>query len=448
MRLESVAQPEADPGTSPAHAAAEPARRAACLRELAAARQHTDELFALIRPGALYDRAIAERHRSIFYIGHLEAFDWNLGRGHLDPGAAPEGLDRLFAFGIDPDPDDPQRLPADQPADWPDRAAVQRYSDERRRCFDDAAAQLPVQLLYVAIEHRLMHAETLCYLMHWLPLADKRPVAPPQPDPTPPPSAQGRAQGIEVPAGTAVLGLPRDGATFGWDNEFCEHREHVPAFRIDRYKVTNGDYLRFVQDGGPVPHFWIADAGGGFRLRCMFGEIPLPLAWPVYVTQEQAAAYAAWRGASLPTEAQLHRAACATPAGAGSDSDSDSDGDGASDRPYPWGREAPTRAHGCFDFTRWDPLPVDATPRGDSALGVSQLVGNGWEWTRTPFAPLPGWQPFPFYPGYSADFFDGQHFVVKGGSPRTAARLLRRSFRNFYRANYRYVYAGFRCVGP
>lgn len=414
-------------------------QRATCLAELAAAREHTDELFALIRPAALYDRAIAERHRPIFYVGHLEAFDWNLCRGHLEPGAAPEELDRLFAFGIDPDPSDPQRLPADSPSDWPDRAAVQRYRDERRRRFDAAAAQLPTQLLHVALEHRLMHAETLCYLMHWLPLADKRAVAPPQPDPPqwsePPP-----AQQIDIPAGTAVLGLPRDGTTFGWDNEFCEHGEHVPAFRIDRYKVTNGDYLRFVQAGGPVPLFWVPDSQAGFRLRCMFGEIPLPLAWPVYATQEQARDYAAWRGAALPTEAQLHRAAYGSPDGHG-------DGDGSA-RPYPWGHDAPSRAHGCFDFARWDPLPVGATPQGDSAFGVSQLVGNGWEWTRTPFAPLPGWQPFPFYPGYSADFFDGQHFVVKGGSPRTAARLLRRSFRNFYRSNYRYVYAGFRCVSP
>jgi formylglycine-generating enzyme required for sulfatase activity len=89
---------------------------------------------------------------------------------------------------------------------------------------------------------------------------------------------------------------------------------------------------------------------------------------------------------------------------------------------------------------------VDAHPAGDSAFGLAQLVGNGWEWTSTAFAPFEGFQPFPFYPGYSADFFDHQHFVLKGGSPRTALALLRRSFRNWFRPEYRYAFASFRCV--
>ena len=73
---------------------------------------------------------------------------------------------------------------------------------------------------------------------------------------------------------------------------------------------------------------------------------------------------------------------------------------------------------------RWDPIPVTATPLGDSAFGISQLVGNGWEWTSTVFQPFPGFQPFPFYPGYSARFFDGDHYVLKGASSRTDEVLL------------------------
>ena len=57
-------------------------------------------------------------------------------------------------------------------------------------------------------------------------------------------------------------------------------------------------------------------------------------------------------------------------------------------------------------------------------------------------------KPFPFYRGYSADFFDGKHFVMKGGSARTAACMLRPTFRNWFQAHYQYVYAGFRCVNP
>ena len=79
-------------------------------------------------------------------------------------------------------------------------------------------------------------------------------------------------------------------------------------------------------------------------------------------------------------------------------------------------------------------------------FGVHDMLGNGWEWTSTVFAPFPRFEPFPFYPGYSADFFDGKHFVMKGGSPRTAACMLRPTFRNWFQAHYQYVYAGFRCV--
>jgi hypothetical protein len=70
-----------------------------------------------------------------------------------------------------------------------------------------------------------------------------------------------------------------------------------------------------------------------------------------------------------------------------------------------------------------------------------QLAGNGGEWTATKFEPFPGFERFPFYPGYSANVFDGSHYVMKGGSARTAAPLLRRSFRNWFRPDYPFVYA-------
>jgi len=234
---------------------------------------------------------------------------------------------------------------------------------------------------------------------------------------------------IEIPAGEATLG--QKPGEFGWDNEFDEHRVSVPAFTIGKYKVTNGDYLEFVKAGAAAPHFWIS-RGGEWFYRGMFGEIPLPLNAPVYVTYAEAAAYANWVGNALPSEAQFHRAAFGSPAG--------------EERAYPWGSAAPDNARGNFDFHHWDPVDVDANPAGDSAFGVSQLVGNGWEWTSTPFGPFRGFQPFPFYQGYSKNFFDEEHYVLKGASPRTAGCFLRRSFRNWFRPNYPYVYATFRLV--
>src|SRR2546425_657604 len=116
------------------------------------------------------------------------------------------------------------------------------------------------------------------------------------------------------------------------------------------------------------------------------------------------------------------------------------------ERVHPWGDAPPTAAHGVFDFASWDPEPVGTHPAGRSAWGVNDLVGNGWEWTATPFKPFPGFRAMASYPEYSADFFDGDHMVMKGASPATASELMRPTFRNWFRPRYPYVYATFRCV--
>ena len=83
------------------------------MQNLARARDNTDALFRLVRPDSMYERPIPERHRIIFYLGHLEAFDWNLiGRYALDRPAFHAEFDRLFAFGIDPPPGQAARRPA------------------------------------------------------------------------------------------------------------------------------------------------------------------------------------------------------------------------------------------------------------------------------------------------------------------------------------------------
>jgi iron(II)-dependent oxidoreductase len=111
------------------------------------------------------------------------------------------------------------------------------------------------------------------------------------------------------------------------------------------------------------------------------------------------------------------------------------------------GEERASITAGHSNFTSWHPVPAGARPDAVSDFGVFDLVANGWEWTSTVFAPFPGFEPMVSYPEYSAEFFDGQHYVLKGASPVTAKELVRRSFRNWFRPNYPYVYAKFRTVG-
>ena len=400
---------------------------------IAEARRATDDVFGLVKTEALYDRPITERHRIVFYIGHLEAFDWNLLSETLGLKPFNAELDRLFAFGIDPVGGG---LPSDSPSDWPSLQTVLEYRDTLREKLDAAKPdRADSQLLHVAEEHRLMHAETLAYMFHQLPLDRKVRIDVPRFEIPSVGAREPEVKCVDIREGAATLGLRRGSGDFGWDNEFDAHTVHVPAFTIDRYKVTNGQFATFLEEGGydhrPLwsdfdwewksrsaiksPIFWLRRNGKWFY-RTMFEEIPLPLDWPVYVSHAEASAYCRWAGKALPSEAQWHRAA-----------------EGASSRVK-------------TGSTVWNPWPVSGRPSTRSVAGIEGMAGNGWEWTLTLFCPFEGFRPFPFYPGYSADFFDGKHYVMKGGSVRTAPCMLRPSFRNWFQPHYQYVYAGFRCV--
>ena len=419
-------------------------------------RTRSRRLFDLIVDEAYYSRPIALRNPIVFYEGHLPAFSLNtLVKKALGGPGIDARLEDLFARGIDPSEEN-RSSPG---ADWPDRAAVRAFAEEADRRVLDALAREPLdrpghplldrsEAVFAILEHEAMHQETLLYMWHRLPYDQKRKPADYRP------RVEGRVpdrEWIAVPRGVATLGVDRDASPFGWDNEFPACAADVAAFSLERHDVTNAAFMDFVDAGAYADErwwrlddwTWIQQArlshplfwerrGDRWYWQGMFDLIPLPPSWPAYVTFAEAAAYARWRGARLPTEAEFQRAAFGTPDGP--------------ERRHPWGDADPTTAEGVFDFASWDPEPAGSHPGGASAWGIEDLVGNGWEWTSTPFAPFAGFRPMASYPEYSADFFDGEHFVMKGASPATARELLRPTFRNWFRARYPYVYASFRCA--
>ena len=425
-------------------------------------RQRSRRLFDLLDGDVYYSRPIALRNPIVFYEGHLPAFSIIafLKRG-LGAAAVDERLEQLFARGIDPGTEQEAVPRSGASTVWPSRDAVLAYGQAAddailealaRTDLDLAGAAHPAishgQAIFTALEHEAMHQETLLYMWRRLPYVHKHKPA----DLTYELGASTPAyRTVVIPAGRATLGASRDSLPFGWDNEFDELVADVPSFDIDVHSVSNDDFLRFVEAGGYDRRELWSDAGWEWRSRenvrhpafwvsrdrewfwrGLFEDIPLPGAWPVYVSQAEADAFARWKGRRLPSEPEYHRAAFGTPSG--------------HERVLPWGDETSAPEHGNFDFRSWEPVPVGARPAGASAFGVHDLAGNGWEWTSTVFAPFPGFVPMASYPEYSAEFFDGEHFVLKGASPGTASELVRRSFRNWFRPNYPYVYAKFRTV--
>jgi ergothioneine biosynthesis protein EgtB len=437
--------------------------RQSVLDRFAAIRARTQSFFDVLDESVYYERPIGLRNPVVFYEGHLPGFSVNtlikkgLGRPGIDAR-----LEEIFERGIDPD-SEATAVARGNPS-WPSRQVVREYATAADRMIAAAIAEADleggddrsrrvVEAIGTILEHEEMHQETLAYMWHQVPYVDKRTpagyVTLPASHATAPPALER----VRVPAGRATLGTDLRLASFAWDNEREPHIVEVDAFTIDAHNVTNAAFLEFVEAGGyreprwwreedrawvlvddvAHPPFWERD-GGGWHWRGMFDRVPLPAAWPVYVSWAEARAYAAWRGLRLPTEAEFHRAAFGTP--------------GGRERAFPWGDTLGAAPPGNFDFRRWDPEPAGAHPAGASAFGVHDLVGNGWEWTSTVFGPFAGFAPLPSYPEYSADFFDGQHLVMKGASPLTARGLVRSGFRNWFRPRYPFVYAGFRCAGP
>ncbi len=426
--------------------------------------KRSDLIFDIVGSKAMLSAPIVWRHPFIFYVGHLPAFSWNqICGGILGWKSYNPYFDDLFCRGIDPDVDTGEcHWHPDVPEEWPSLDATGAYRDKVRASILDALEALPAsgsrdmlarggRVFQMVLEHEYMHQETLLYMMQQMPAEQKRRPGSFtrysfQPSPI--------SRPVPIAAGRARLGARFDTLGFGWDNEFDELVVDVPAMRMDSLPVTNGQFFDFVVSGAydderhwraedwrwkkleekTHPACWTQREGRWFY-RTMFDELPLEQvsSWPVYVSLAEARAYAKWRGQRLPTEAEYHRAAYYGPDG--------------HESAYPWGYAEPAARHGNFDFASWSPVPVGSKPAGVSRWGVWGLIGNGWELTDTAFEPLPGFTPYmESYPDYSQDFFDGKHFVLKGGSWATSAELLRPSFRNWYQAHYPYVFAKFRCV--
>ena len=290
----------------------------------------------------------------------------------------------------------------------------------------------------LALFHEDMHAEALLMTLQTLALP-----APPVAAAEPVTGAAPRHADIAFPAGSFEQGAARDSREFVFDNEQWAHRREVGAFAMASTPVTQGEYLAFVEDGGyqrrelwsgegwawresasaEDPVYWRRE-GTEWRMRRFDQWLAIDASAPmVHVCLHEALAFCAWAGRRLPSEAEWEYAAR----------------NGGRDDRFPWGDEARggpnlDLRHRAASLAADDPAPARS--------GVRHLLGGVWEWTSSAFAPYPGFAPGP-YREYSEPWFH-THFVLRGGSHATRARLVHNRFRNFYLPGRRDVFSGLR----
>jgi gamma-glutamyl hercynylcysteine S-oxide synthase len=388
-----------------------------------------------------YDPLMSPLVWDLAHIGQQEEL-WLLRGGNPDrPGMLPCAVEGLYdAF------EHSRASRVDLPLLSPDQA--RSYCRTVRSAALDALDALPEDASDFAfglvISHENQHDETMLQALNLR-------AGPPllrEASPLPPGRAGVAGTSVLVPGGPFVLGVDAATEPYSLDNERPAHIVDVPAFRIGRVPVTNGEWRQFIDDGGytqsrwwstrgwehrvaaglTAPQFWSSDG----RARTRFGYVEdIPADEPVqHISYFEAEAYAAWAGARLPTEVEWEKACAWDPAT-------------GTRRRYPWGAVEPSDALANLGGTSLRPAQVGAYPAGASAYGVEQMLGDVWEWTSSPLRPWPGFVPM-IYERYTQPFFDGDYRILRGGAWTVAETILRPSFRNWDHPYRRQIFSGVR----
>ncbi|KAF9439307.1 hypothetical protein BGZ76_003837 [Entomortierella beljakovae] len=437
-------------------------------------------------PSMLLEKPIDLRHPFLFYLGHIPVFmDTQISRALDEKYTEPAYFNVIFERGIDPDVDDPTRCHShsEVPDTWPEIEEIIDFRNRARerllKVLNDTEAypmtRRLARVLFMTFEHEVMHLETLVYMMVQ------------SPNTLPPPSLPspwGYNEDISTPSNTntrilpsalwipidpstidhAALSLGHDDpessdflegkkfdtkSTLGWDNENPQVHFSTPppAFKIHSRQVTNSEFLAYLKSttrdldlvkDSRIPSSWLIKKTSEEESICVktvYGPAPLSISgdWPVSCSNIQATGYVNWFSKEsgqiygIPTEHEISIA-------------------------FKLKQSTAKTGLENYGFRQWHPaLDESCFKSGEGTPTITDFSGPGslWDWTCTPFAPLDkdGFETSKLYPGYSTDFFDEKHMVVLGASWATHPRIAeRRSFRNWYQANYPFVFAGFRLV--
>ncbi len=415
-----------------------------------------ESLFNIVADtNAYFRKADPLRHPIIFYYGHTAVFFINKLKlaKIIDQRIDPE-LESFFAVGVDEMSWDDLN---EKHYEWPSLERVQTYRDEVYSVVNELIERLPLALpiteesawwvILMGIEHENIHLETSSVLIRQLPFESVQEHREWKECERVGPAPQNRL--LEVSAGSVILGKNKDAKLFGWDNEYGNHQAQLPAFKAAQYLTSNGEFLAFVQDAGysndmfwceegkawkrytkvKHPMFW-RETEEGFKLRTLSREIDLPLNWPVEVNHLEALAFCKWKSqkegvpVTLPTEDEYIRLR-----------------DESRVPPYlEWTAKGETIANINLEGFA-SSVPVDTYKHGR----FYDVIGNIWQWSRTPMYPFEGFKVHPVYDDFTVPTFDGKHNLINGGSWVSCGNLATQKSRYGFRRHF-YQHAGFRYV--
>jgi ergothioneine biosynthesis protein EgtB len=252
-------------------------------------------------------------------------------------------------------------------------------------------------------------------------------------------------QWVDIAGGIRAIGHDSDrarengGDGFAFDNEGPRHEVLLRDFRIGSRLITNGEYLEFMRDDGyarpelwfmdgietvrregwDAPAYWRAVDGDWFEFT-LSGLRPLDPAQPVgHVSYYEAAAYAAWTGCRLASEAEWECTADLLDAESGADLETEAN---------------------LLDSGRLHPAPA---PDSEGGRPV-QMIGDLWEWTSSAYANYPGFRPASGAIGEYNGKFMANQMVLRGGCCATPPGHIRATYRNFYYPHQRWMFSGIR----
>jgi ergothioneine biosynthesis protein EgtB len=306
-----------------------------------------------------------------------------------------------------------------------------------------------IQLITMGFHHECQHQELLVYDLQHL-LADRYMPVKRNPPPTISDHSKPQKESILIKGGLYSMGY--NGNKYCYDIELPEHTIYLNDYKLDSFPVTNGEYIKFIEDGGyqdykywlsdgwekvkenewTSPEYWQKVEGNQWIVQDFAGRRKInPNEAVCHVSYYEADAYCKWLGKRLPTEAEWEKAACWNE---------------KEQRKtiFPWGDDQATEKHAnLLESNIWHCTDVGSFPQGKSHMGCYQMIGDVWEWTSSEFVGYPGFKTG--FAEYNDKWFANQK-VLRGGSFGTPKMSIRASYRNFFKLDERWMFSGFRCA--